>query len=226
MNKQLLAMLVLLTAVSGTAQAVDVSGNIGFNSDYIFRGVKLSSSAANGGVDLTEGNWNVGTWLSDVNTENLEGVEIDVYGGWSGQTDDWTYGVGGTGYFFTDNFDADFYELNLSGGYQLFTLDIAIGKWDVRPNSQDYTFVSGTFEKAGFYGIVGLYFQDFDGGYLQFGYGNTLAVKDVELFDWTISLISSFDIEADECGGSIPCPLADDTSLVLSLTRSFGIYPK
>ena len=50
MNKQLLTMLVLLTAVSGTAQAVDVSGNIGFNRDYIFRDVKLSSSAANGGV--------------------------------------------------------------------------------------------------------------------------------------------------------------------------------
>lgn len=227
MHKPLRTMLVLLIAVAGAAQAVEVTGNIGFNSDYIFRGIQLSSSSANGGVDVAGGNWYAGTWLADVDTENLDGIEFDLYGGWSGGTDEWSYGVGGTGYFFTDNFDDDYYELNLSGGYKIVTLDIAIGKYDSEPRSHDYTFVSGTFEKAGFYGVVGLYFQDFDGNYLELGYGNTLAVKDMELFDWTISLINSFDIEVDRCGPSnTPCPLADDTSIVLSVTRTFGVYSR
>lgn len=228
MKKLLLAILVLLIALSGPAQAVDVTGNVGFMSDYIFRGVKLSSSSANGGVDGTEGAWYFGTWLADVDTENIDGIEIDLYGGWAGQTDEWSYSIGGTGYFYTDNqIDNNYYELNLSGGYNLFTLDIAIGRYDVTP-SQDYTFVSGTFEKAGFIGRVGVWAQDFSGYYFEFGYGNTLAVKDAELFDWTISLINSNDIK-NLCTGPGCAPgeknlLADDTSIVLNITRSFGIW--
>ena len=88
MNKHLLAMLVLMIAASGPVQAADLSANVGFNSDYIFRGVKLSPSSANGGVDLTEGGWYVGTWLADVDTELTNGVEIDLYGGWAGQTNE------------------------------------------------------------------------------------------------------------------------------------------
>lgn len=69
MNKHLLAMLVLLIAASGPVHAADLSANVGFNSDYIFRGVKLSPSSANGGVDLTAGGWYVGTWLADVDVD-------------------------------------------------------------------------------------------------------------------------------------------------------------
>jgi hypothetical protein len=232
MNKQLPAVLILLMAISGAAGATDVTANIGFKSDYIFRGVQLSSSSANGGVDLTAGDfsageWYVGTWLADVGGDTFDGTEIDLYGGWTGETGDWSYGAGVTGYFYTDDFDSDYYELNLSGGYDLFTLDVAIGTWDIRPTAQDYTFVSGTFEKAGFFGIIGLWFQDFDGSYLQFGYGNTLAVKDVELFDWDISILNSNKIEVKQglCGTS-PCTLADDTSIMLELTRSFGVWSK
>jgi uncharacterized protein (TIGR02001 family) len=232
MNKLISALLLLLVAVSGPAPAAEVAANIGFMSDYIFRGVQISSSAANGGIDLTEddfteGTWYVGTWLADVGGDTFDGIEYDLYGGWGSQKGDWSYGGGLTAYFYTDNFDSDFYELNLTGGYNLFTLDVAIGTWDISPTSQDYTFVTGTFEKAGFHGIVGLWFQDFDGGYLDFGYGNTLAVQDTELFDWSISLIRSFDIEVNQglCGTS-PCPLGDDTSIVLEATRSFGVWKK
>jgi uncharacterized protein (TIGR02001 family) len=228
MNKQLLAMLILLTALSGPALAADLSANIGFNSDYIFRGVKLSPSSANGGVDLTEGGWYVGTWLADVDTANTNGIEIDLYGGWTGQTNEWSYGVGGTGYLYTDSMiDNTYYELNLMGSYNLFTLDIAIGKYDTTP-SQNYTFASGTFEKAGFIGKVGVWAQDFSGYYLKFGYGKTLAVQDTELFDWTIALIKASDIE-NLCTGAGCAPgeknlLADHTSIVLAITRSFGVW--
>ena len=56
-------MLVLLTTVSGTAQAAELSANVGFNSDYIFRGIKLSPSSANGGIDL-EITRSFGVWNS------------------------------------------------------------------------------------------------------------------------------------------------------------------
>jgi len=225
-NKLLPSIFTLLILASGAAQAVEITGNIGWNSDYVFRGIKLASSSANGGVDITEGNWYAGTWLADVDTADLEGIEIDLYGGWSGQTGDWSYGVGGTGYFYTDNqIDNDYYELNLSGGYQIFTLDVAIGKYDSSP-SQDYTFVSGTLEKNGFYGLIGLWLQDWDGSYFEIGYGNTLEAKDVELFDWTFSLISSNEIENEGCSVNFGCTLGDDVSLVLGVKRSFGIYKK
>jgi uncharacterized protein (TIGR02001 family) len=208
-----------MTVLSGPTHAADVTGNIGWNSDYIFRGVQLSSSSANGGLDVTHGNWYAGTWLADVETENLDGIEIDLYGGWSGQTGEWSYGIGGTGYFYTDGFDSDYYELNLSGGYKIFTLDIAIGKYDTTP-SLDYTFISGTIANAGFYGTVGLWTQDFEGWYIELGYGDTLNIQDTEIFDWKFSFINSNDIEL------VSGPLADDTSIVLGFTRAFDLFKK
>jgi hypothetical protein len=233
MNKQLTAMLVMLIVVSGPVRAADVSANVGFNSDYIFRGIKLSPSSANGGVDLTEddftaGSWYVGTWLADVDTANIDGVEIDLYGGWTGQTNEWSYGIGGTGYLYTDSqIDNTYYELNLMGSYNLFTLDIAIGRYDTTP-SQNYIFTSGTFEKAGFIGRIGVWAQDFSGYFFEFGYGNTLTVKETELFDWTILLIKANDIE-NLCTGMGCAPgeknlLADSTSITLNITRSFGVW--
>jgi uncharacterized protein (TIGR02001 family) len=42
------------------------SGNIGFMSDYMYRGIHQSSSSAMGGLDLEYGNFYVGTWFADL----------------------------------------------------------------------------------------------------------------------------------------------------------------
>ena len=221
MNKQLLVTAALLVATANPVNAVDVTGNIGWKSDYIFRGVQLSSSSANAGLDVTEGGFYAGTWAANLDN----GTEVDLYGGYGGQYEDFSFGIGATAYLYTDNDDFDTLELNLSGAIGIFSLDIAIGEYDFEPDEVDYALFEGTVEKNGFYGTLGVWTRDFEGWYLDLGYGNTLSVQNVDLVDWTISIVHSDDIEFESltCGPG-NCLLADETSIVLSISKSFGLY--
>jgi uncharacterized protein (TIGR02001 family) len=199
----------LLLAASAPAMAADFSANIGYNSQYIYRGIFQSKSSANGGLDLSAGGFNLGTWAADVD----DGIEIDYYGGYAFDVGDYNFSVGGTIYTYTSDFDDTYKEVNVSAGWKFLTFDAAFGKYDnfVGP-SQDYQFYSLTAVYNGFYGKVGWFADDFEGTYVEGGYGNGLTVKDTYLFDYTFSVIYS---DADLLGGD------SDTNLVLSIKRVF-----
>ncbi|MCW8845952.1 MAG: TorF family putative porin, partial [Gammaproteobacteria bacterium] len=77
----------------GTAQA-EVSANLGFNSDYIFRGVPQAESSANGGFDFEKDGFYLGTWAAAVKP----GLEVDIYGGYRYEWDNGlNLGAGFTG---------------------------------------------------------------------------------------------------------------------------------
>jgi hypothetical protein len=60
------------------------------------------------------------------------------------------------------------------------TLDVAIGEYDnFTGPTQDYTYYALTLERGGFYGKYAGFSEDFDGNYLEFGYGAT--VSDIDL---------------------------------------------
>ena len=67
---------------------IEVSGNVALVSDYRFRGVSLSAGdpAIQGGIDVTHSSgFYVGTWGSSIEGGDAFGeLELDVYGGWSG----------------------------------------------------------------------------------------------------------------------------------------------
>ncbi len=69
---------------------ITVSGNAAVVSDYRFRGVSLSGGdpAIQGGVDIAhDSGFYVGTWgssIDDGGTDVLGDLELDLYGGWSG----------------------------------------------------------------------------------------------------------------------------------------------
>ena len=66
-----------------------VSGNAAIVTDYRFRGVSLSGGdfAIQGGVDVAhDSGFYVGTWGSSIDAGEAFGeMELDVYGGWSGE---------------------------------------------------------------------------------------------------------------------------------------------
>jgi uncharacterized protein (TIGR02001 family) len=70
------------------ASPITISGNVAMTSDYRFRGVSLSAGdfAIQGGVDLAhESGFYLGTWASSIQGGTPYGeVELDVYGGWTG----------------------------------------------------------------------------------------------------------------------------------------------
>lgn len=200
-----------LAAISAPAKAVDLSANIGFNSQYIYRGIPQSKSSAFGGLDLTAGGFYLGTWAADVD----DGLEIDYYGGYNFEAGDFTFGVGGTIYTYTGNFDDTYKEINLSAGWKFLTFDAAIGNYkNFDGPTLDYQFYSVTAAHKGFYGKVGIFADDFDGNYYEAGYGNTLTVEDTDIFDYGFSVIYS---DSTLLGGE------SDTNFVFTISKTFDL---
>ena len=75
------SLLGLLLVIATQAQA-DVSANLGFASEYYYRGIFQESTSANGGLDYESGGFYAGTWAADVGDGLDEGmgrtVELDV----------------------------------------------------------------------------------------------------------------------------------------------------
>jgi uncharacterized protein (TIGR02001 family) len=198
-----------LTAISAPAMAVDLSANIGYNSQYIYRGIPQKNSSAFGGLDLTVNGFYLGTWGADVG----DGIEIDYYGGYGFNVGDFNFGVGGTIYTYTGGFDDTYKEINLSAGWKFLTFDAAIGNYaNFGGPTLYYQFYSLTAEHKGFYGKVGWFTDDFSGTYVEGGYGNTLTVKETDLFDYAFAVIYS---DSTLLGGE------SDTNLVLTLKKTF-----
>ncbi len=200
-----------LVAVTPAALAVDFSANLGFNSEYIYRGIPQKTSSAFGGLDMEAGGFYAGAWTADVG----DGVEIDYYAGYGIDVGDFNFSVGGTLYTYTGDFDDTYQEINLSAGWSFLTFDAAIGTYDNFDGpEQDYQFYSLTAEYNGFHGTVGTFEDDFDGSYYEVGYGNTLTVNDYDLLDYALTGIYS---DSTLLGGE------SDTNLVLTLSKSFDL---
>ncbi|MDJ0926087.1 MAG: TorF family putative porin [Gammaproteobacteria bacterium] len=202
-------------------------------------------AAAFGGFDLEQSGFYIGTWASTVDggvaTGEGEGVvespggtgapvstsvatspvggdglEVDLYGGYATEIGDFSLGIGGTWYTYTDKFDDDYKELNLHGGWLFLSVDIAIGQYDNFDGpTQDYQFYSVSAEYNGAYALIGTFEDDFEGTYYEAGYGNTLAVGETELFDYNFSVIYSDD---KLLGGK------DDINIVAQISKNFALF--
>ncbi|MCH8307168.1 MAG: hypothetical protein IH930_03400 [Proteobacteria bacterium] len=154
----------------------DWSANLGWASEYHYRGIFQASSSASGGLDFEQGGFYAGTWAADVG----DGLEVDGYFGYGGEVGDFSYGIGFTGYYYTGDFDDTYQEINLSGGYGLVTLDVALGQYEnFTGPTQDYSYYALTVEKNGFYGKYAGFSRDFMGEYVEVGYGATVAEIDL-----------------------------------------------
>ena len=167
----------LVTLLTATSVAnADWSANLGFASEYYYRGIFQESTSANGGIDFATGGFYVGTWAADVG----DGLEVDGYFGYGFDLGEVDLTVGFTGYYYTGDFDDTYQEINLSGGYGLVTLDVALGQYEnFTGPTQDYTYFALTMEKNGVYGKYAGFSRDFMGEYVEVGYGATVAEIDL-----------------------------------------------
>ena len=198
------ALLTMLLAFTATAQA-DWSANLGFASEYHYRGIFQKNSSASGGVDYENGSFFAGTWVADVG----DGLEVDGYFGYGTDIGDVSVSIGFTGYYYTGDFDDTYEEINLGAGFGLLSLDIAIGQYDnFAGPTLDYTYYALTLEQNGFYGKYGGFSQDFDGEYVELGYGTTISEIDI-----SISLIfANDDLVGDK-----------EESIVFTIGKSFDL---
>lgn len=205
----LFAALAASTLFTTAAEASPFSANIGWNSEYIFRGIPQKTSSAFGGVDFEAGGFYAGTWGADVG----DGLEVDFYGGYGFEVGDFSLSVGGTIYTYTGDFDDTYQEFNFSAGYSFLTFDAAVGTYDNFDGPDlDYQFYSLKAEYEGFHVLAGTFEDDFDGSYYELGYGNTLTIQDMDLFDYAIVGIYS---DSTLLGGD------SDVNLVFTMSKSF-----
>lgn len=193
-----------LLGISATAGA-EVSANLGFASEYYYRGIFQESTSANGGLDYEKGGFYAGTWAADVG----DGLEVDGYLGYGFDVGEATLSIGYTGYFYTGDFDDTYQEINLGTAVGLFSFDVALGEYDNFDGpTLDYTYYSVTAEKNGFYGKYAGFAQDFAGEYVELGYSATVAELDVGL-----SLIFSNEELVGE----------DDEAVIFTIGKSFDL---
>ncbi|MCO4812021.1 MAG: TorF family putative porin [Gammaproteobacteria bacterium] len=193
-----------LTLLASTAQA-DLSANLGYASEYHYRGILQKNSSASGGLDYEQGGFYVGTWAAVVG----DGLEVDGYFGYGTDVGDVSLSVGFTGYYYTGDFDDTYQEINLGAGFGLLSLDVAIGEYDnFTGPTLDYTFYALSIEKDGFSATLGSFAQDFDGDYLQLGYDTTISE-----IDFGVALIfANDDLVGDK-----------EESLIFTVGKSFDL---
>lgn len=206
MSRQTFFVLIL----AAPAALADISGNIGWQSHYIFRGVPQSESSAQGGLDFEQGGFYLGTWAADVG----DGAEVDLYTGYGWTVNDFSFGIGTTGYFYTDDFDDTYKELNLSAGYAGVSLDVAAGRYDnFAGPTQDYRFVSASYaHESGVTATVGGFGGDFDGEYYSLAY-------DFEINEIALSL--AWIYTGDKLAGG-----DEDNNIVFSVGKTFALSGK
>jgi uncharacterized protein (TIGR02001 family) len=108
------------TFASAGAASAEVTANIALTTDYVFRGISLSDGpAVQGGFDYSAELWYAGVWGSNVN----EGIELDLYAGFTPTTGPVEWDLGLIGYFYPDADDDaaefDYVELKAGGSVSL-----------------------------------------------------------------------------------------------------------
>jgi uncharacterized protein (TIGR02001 family) len=224
MRKKLVAPVLLAIAIAPMAveaQDAEVSGNAGWSSAYYYRGVLQKASSASAGVDLAAGSFSLGTWGADVG----DGAEIDLYGAVGiDLADNASLSIGGTGYFYTGEFDNTYIEANFNLALGAISAEYSLGSHRVPSATNDYSFFAITAESSnGWYGTLGAYGTDYalaglfgNGTYAEAGYGFSAAD-----LDFVISgIFSDSDIsgETSAWGGG-----RGEMTMTLGVSKTFDI---
>ena len=202
---------IAIALLSGGLANAQWSANVDYASEYHYRGIFQDESSASGGVDYESGGFYAGVWAADVGV----GAETDLYFGYGGEVGGVGLSIGYTGYFYTDDdFDDTYQEINLGAGFGILSLDVAIGEWGNYGDPElDYTYYALTLEKNGFYGTYAGFAQDFEGEYLELGYGATVSEIDLGV----ALILSNDDLVGWYNDGK------DDQSVIFTIGKSFDL---
>ena len=204
-----------------------ISANLAVTSDYVFRGYTQTGEdpAVQGGVDWADSSgWYVGAWASNIDfgPGDDASVEVDLYGGYSWETNDVSFDVGVL-YYAYPGADSD-------SGYDFIEAYAGLG-YDIDPISVSWavSYTPDNFGEtgAGWYLNGGLSSGLSDALSVDANVGYSMVTNEFgpDYLDWNVGLSYSFsrlaldlryhDTDASECAGVC------DGRLVLSLSTEF-----
>ena len=218
---------VLATPLVGAAQEAEWTANAGWISQYYFRGALQEKSSASAGLDVAVSDFSAGTWAADVG----DGAEVDLYASYGvALTDEFSVSLGGTGYFYTGQFDNTYLEVNLGVGFRGISLEYSVGQYRDGPPHSKYNFIGITGEHEGLFATVGTFANTPDLGdalsdvfkrdagsqYVEAGYGFSAAELDLTISGiWNDSALSG---EVD--GSAAP---TNELTLVFGVGKTFAL---
>ena len=165
-------------AVADDHGGMSVSYNVGYMSEYWYRGVFQEQSSVSFGADVEAGAFYAGTWWADV----AEGVEYDVYAGFNFELMGFPMYLGATGYYYSDNFDSDYEEMNTGIDLGFASIDYAFaGTYEASGGDQDYEHFSITLPvpMTSFDLTYGTFQDELTGHFYELSYGTTVSGVDV-----------------------------------------------
>jgi uncharacterized protein (TIGR02001 family) len=143
------------TIMGAGAANAEVTANVALTTDYVFRGVSLSdnNAAIQGGADWSNDQFYVGTWASSLS----DGMELDVYAGFTPTTGPITWDFGIIGYFYPgaddDGAEFDYFEGMIAASFEVSEqISLGGGVWFAPENYGD-TGEATYFEVNGSYSL-------------------------------------------------------------------------
>lgn len=203
------AIVVTFLAPIGLSAQAEVTANAGYLSQYYYRGLLQKTSSANAGLDVAADAFSAGTWAADVG----DGAEVDLYASVSvplGESA--SVSVGGTGYFYTGEYDTRYLEGNFGLAFGPLSIDGALGTYDQEPDDLKYLFLSVTGSAPnGLFATVGTSAYNLKMGdavsdafdhdlaymYLEAGYGFSAADLDFTISGIWNNANASGEVNAD-----------------------------
>lgn len=169
LSKQLIATAVAGSSIALTAAApaanAEVSANVGFVSDYYFRGANLGDAGVYGGLDYAAGGFYAGTWWIDDATGGNDGMEHDWYLGYGGEVGDFSYDINYARYEYTYTSDFE-HEIGVGLSVAGFSLGLVEGRDDDDGvDAVDYNVYTLGYEYDFFSATVGHFEDDTDYDY-------------------------------------------------------------
>ena len=217
---------VMVTPLVGAAQEAEVTANAGWVSQYYYRGLPQKTSSASAGLDVAVSDFSAGTWAADVG----DGAEVDLYAAFGiDVTDEVSVSLGGTGYFYTGEYDDTYLEGNLGIGFRGISVEYSVGQYKTNPD-QKYNFIGITGEHEGLFATIGtiayaadlsdalsdVFDRDVGGQYVEGGYGFSAAD-----LDFVISGIfndSALSLQTDGAGAP-----TKELTLVFGVSKTFAL---
>ena len=188
------------------------SANAAYTSEYYYRGILQKESSASAGIDYEYGGADLGVWTADVG----DGLEVDVFGGYTVALGELSLRGGFTGYYYTGEFDDTYQELNASLAWRGFRLEYSKGQYEnFDKPSMDYGFLDIAYAfESGFYGRYGRFTDEFEGDFIELGYGVELNGFDVSV----AAIVNSEELsdQADASGN----PTSGE-AIIFTLSKGF-----
>lgn len=170
--RNILKTAIALSVVVASSAFAAGSANIGYVTDYYYRGGNLGDAGAYAGLDYeADSGFYVGVWGIDDGTGGNDGLEIDYYLGYGFTAGGVDLGIGYTAYTYTYTDDEET-EINLSAGYGPVSFEHSIGD-DTNAGSADseYTYTALSVDLEGIGITFGTFGEDADGDVFEVSYG-------------------------------------------------------